>query len=281
VTGFKPPKKRPGNVEHLRLLVQSYAGQDTAIRRVQLLISTMAFVGALARVGEEDTPARFLIKGGMALELRMPGKARATKDVDAIFHGSLDELLADLDEAFKEPYSGFSFRYTDPVEIRATAVHRFEVKLDYEGKSWATLRVEVSPPEGGGHEPDRVPAISLSHFLLDGPEWVACLSLRYQIAQKLHAVSERFDDRENDRVRDLLDLLLMRDLTDDLKPVREACLEIFTLRDSHPWLPTITLEPSWPAEYPRLAAELDFPVTDAEEAIAEVHAFIAAIDAAS
>lgn len=141
-------------------------------------------------------------------------------------------------------------------------------------------RVEVSPPEGGGHEADRVPAISVSHFLLEGPEWVACLSLRYQIAQKLHAVSERFDDRENDRVRDLLDVLLMRDLTDDLKPVREACLETFTLRDSHSWRPAITLEPSWPAEYARLAAELDFPVTDAEDAIAEVHAFIAAIDAA-
>lgn len=279
MTEFNPPKKRPGNVKHLRRLVQSYAGQATAIRRVQQTISTMAFVGALTRVREEDTAVRFLIKGGMALELRMPGKARATKDLDAIFHGSLDELLTDLDEAFKESYSGFSFRYTDPVEIRETDVHRFEVKLNYEGRSWATLTVEVSPPEGGGHEPDRVPAISVSHFLLDGPEWVACLSLRYQIAQKLHAVSERFDDRQNGRVRDLIDLLLMRDLVDDLEPVRDACLEIFALRATHPWPPAITLESSWPAEYTRLAVELDFPVAAAEEAIAEVHAFIAAIDA--
>ena len=84
-------------------------------------------------------------------------QARATRDLDAIFHGSLDELLADLDTAFATSYSGFSFSYTPPEAIRGTGAHRFDVKLTYQGRSWATLRVEVSPPEGQAQSMSRSP----------------------------------------------------------------------------------------------------------------------------
>jgi hypothetical protein len=124
----------------------------------------MAFLGALERVREEDSPSRFLIKGGMACELRFQGKARATRDLDAIFRGSLDELLADLDAAFAESYSGFSFSYSEPEAIRETGSHCFDVKLTYASRSWATLRVEVSAPEGKAYEPEIVPALTVTEF---------------------------------------------------------------------------------------------------------------------
>ena len=56
---------------------------------------------------------------------------------------------------------------------------------------------------------------------------VAVVGPRYQIAQKLRACTEWFETGpENDRYRDLMDLLLLRDvLTNaDLPRVREACL---------------------------------------------------------
>jgi hypothetical protein len=130
----------------------------------------MAFLGALEHVREEDSPTRFLIKGGIACELRFQDQARATRDLDALFHGSLDELLADFNTAFAAPYSGFSFSYTPPEAVRETGAHRFDVKLAYEGRGWATLRVEISPPEGQAHEPEPVPALSISEFgLRDRP----------------------------------------------------------------------------------------------------------------
>ena len=42
------------------------------------------------------------------------------------------------------------------------------------------------------------------------------------MATKLHAVTERVPDRENDRFRDLIDLLLLRELQPDLGRVAEA-----------------------------------------------------------
>lgn len=70
-----------------------------------------------------------------------------------------------------------------------------------------------------------------------------CLSVRSQIAQKLHACIEVFEaGPANARFRDLIDVLLLRELLnpDDLLHVRAACVETFTLRDKHTWPSALT-----------------------------------------
>jgi hypothetical protein len=275
-----PPRSQPKTEKQLGRLVSNYAeASGLGVRRVRQRVSAMAFLGALDRVREEDSSGRFLIKGGIACELRFQNQARATRDLDALFHGSLDELLTDLDTAFATAYSGFSFSYTPPEAVRETSAHRFDIKLAYQGRGWATLRVEVSPPEGQAHEPEPVPALSISEFGLTGPTEIACLSLRFQIAQKIHACTERFPDRENERVHDLIDLQLMEELIEDYSRVKAASIEIFELRGTHAWPPTLTAEPNWPDTYRKLAAELDFPTKDLDDAITRVQGLIDEIHA--
>jgi hypothetical protein len=158
---------------------------------------------------------------------------------------------------------------------------RFGVKLTYNGRSWATLRVEVSPPEGQAHEPEMLPALSVSEFGLTGPAEIACLSLRFQIAQKIHACTERFPNRENERVHDLIDLQLMEELIEDYHSVKAACIEIFNLRKRQQWPPDLAAEPNWPDTYRRLAAELDFPINDLTQAIEHVKRLITRIQASA
>jgi hypothetical protein len=70
-----------------------------------------------------------------------------------------------------------------------------------------------------------VPAGDLSRFGLEGPETVPCIAVRCQIAQKLHArTARRTDGTDNDRFRNHLDLILLRDLleADDLPAVRDG-----------------------------------------------------------
>jgi hypothetical protein len=115
---------------------------------------------------------------------------------------------------------------------------------------------------------------------LSGPKTVPCLSLRYQIAQKIHACTERFDESENDRSRDLIDLILLRDLVEDLSAVREACATTFTRRRKHPWPPELTIERSWPETYTAEARRYGFDVQTVDEAADLVRAFISEIDVA-
>ncbi len=119
-----------------------------------------------------------------------------------------------------------------------------------------------------------MPALSVAEFGLTGPAEVTCLSLRYQIAQKIHACTERFPNRENERVHDLIDLQLMEELIEDYSRVKAASVEIFDLRQTHSWPPTLTVEPTWPDTYRELAVELDFPTKDLDEAVARVQALI-------
>jgi len=120
----------------------------------------------------------------------------------------------------------------------------------------------------------------MSEFGLTGPAEVTCLSLRYQIAQKIHPYTERFEGRENERVHDLIDLLLIEKLIEDDARVKEACVEIFDLRATHEWPPTLTVEPSWREVYLGLVAEIDFPIADVEGAASGVQGLIDRIDAA-
>jgi len=110
---------------------------------------------------------------------------------------------------------------------------------------------------------------------------VRCLSTRYQIAQKLHACTEVFtSEPENNRFRDLVDLLLLRALDSDLVAIRGGCVGIFNTRGKHTWPPTLATPSSWAEPYERLASALSFPVTDVNEAAVLVTEFIVEIDQA-
>src|SRR5665811_335484 len=113
---------------------------------------------------------------------------------------------------FRSHYSQFAFQRQRVERMPGTPFHRLSVKLLYRGRSWATLKLEVAPPEARGVDREPVPAIDIAEFGLDGPRVVQCLSTRFQVAQKVHAVTERFEHRENERFRDLIDLLLLREL---------------------------------------------------------------------
>ncbi len=58
----------------------------------------VAFTRLLARL-ERAAPDRWVLKGGFALELRVPGQARTTRDVDIDWDTSLDDAATALVEA--------------------------------------------------------------------------------------------------------------------------------------------------------------------------------------
>ncbi len=242
----------------------------------------MTLIGALDRVQADEQP-RFLIKGGVSMELRLGLGARSTQDIDIVFRGRTTEMLKVLEEAFEQSYVGFEFRRKgEPQDIRDTGSKRLALQVSFQRRAWQTLTVEIARPETD--ESDLVPsAISLADFKLDSPERVTCLSLRYQIAQKIHAVTEEpADGRPNLRHWDLIDLILLRALPEeDLWRVREACVWTFEKRGTHEWPPTLKAPDAWNEPYrfdaSQIAADLPDDMQAAADAVAE---FIVEIDAA-
>ena len=120
-------------------------------------------------------------------------------------------------------------------------------------------------------------------FGLPDVEAVALLPLPYQIAQKIHACTEVKVGKDNDRFRDLVDLILLDELVvdKDLPSVRGACVEVFSIRGTHPWPPKVVIYPLWPDQYRALAKSMAFPVAEVADAAAAVEVMIERISRGS
>lgn len=176
----------------LEQMVARYAGHyGIPQNRVRGWISFMVLGGALERLKDADGAPAFVVKGGVALELRLRLRGRATRDFDATFRLRFEEMLEALDGTLAEPYGGFQMARRGDVRDLGGRAKRVEVRVEYNGKSWATVQLEVSPAEGSDIEYEAIRATDLSEFGLDGPEFLHRPSARYQIAQKIHAVTTR------------------------------------------------------------------------------------------
>lgn len=246
--------------------------------RIRNWISFMVLAGALERVQDEAGAGAFVVKGGVALELRLRLRSRATRDFDATFRDRFGEMLAVLDAALAQPYGDFQLVRRGEVRDLGRKAKRVEVRVQYRGKPWATVQMEVSPEAGQPIEVERVPATDLSELGLEGPEAVQCLSTRFQIAQKIHAVtSPPRGDRPNDRYRDLVDLWLLRELGADPGRVRQACESVFQSRGMHAWPPDVQVPEHWREPFARLAGEVGLPTRDVHQAADTLRAYIAEI----
>ncbi len=160
---------------------------------------------------------------------------------------------------------------------------RVNVIIDFKGKRWGKVQFEVAPVEVEGVlDIDRVEPFDIGQFGLESPGQISVVGLPYLIAQKLHACTEVFDGEENERVHDLMDLLLARDLLEPqgFARTREACRAIFASRAKQTWPPELTVYPSWAETYEAIAEEEGFPIGDVAEAASRVRGFIEEIDAA-
>jgi Nucleotidyl transferase AbiEii toxin, Type IV TA system len=280
-----PPKTLRSLEQRLRNLV----GDANLRLRTRRQIGYMAVIAALmARARDDQGQPLFAIRGGVALELLLGFRARTTKDLDAVARAAADEIEPRLRDALTAGWDGFTFRLASWDPIHQTGAHRGDIKLEYKGRPFATVKFEAAPAEGeAGRELRFIDNTfaDLGDLGLTPVGEVPLVTLAYLIAQKLHACTDHsVEGRPNDRVRDVIDVLLVHRLLKDgeLTEVRRACVEIFRLRDKHHWPPSITVLKGWPELYSaELAKTPGFEPAGVHEAARAVNALIAEIDRAT
>jgi hypothetical protein len=264
-------------------VVRAYAREyGLAEKRVRDWISYMAICGALERAGAAGQSPPHHVKGGIALELRLAGRARATKDLDIGFRADARiDLVELLEEAIAAEYEGFSFRRAREPYLMPAGTIRIEVAVLYAGGAWGRVVLDLNKHDGH-EEIELVGALDLDRlFGVKGPETVPVLGLPWHVAHKIHAVSRpSTPDHPNDRVQDAVDLLLLQSLITDLAAVRRACELVFHERGTHRWPPAIALPPTWVKPYARLADELELAHRTLDAAARAITAWVGAIASA-
>lgn len=172
-----------------------------------------------------------VVKGGSALKMRFGEEnTRFTTDLDTATATDPAAYAAQLDSRLRSGWEGFSGRVVErdpasPDGIPEQYVMRpYDVKLDYLGKPWCTVPLEVGHNEiGDADAPDWAELADAGELFeamgFPAPGRAPLMPLDHQVAQKLHAVSG-----PGDRARDLIDLQLIDARAEvDLTAARAAC----------------------------------------------------------
>lgn len=253
--------------------------------RLAWLVSTTIAAAKLQSVLDAEGNSRFALKGGTLLQHRLGLQARATRDLDGIIRGDIEGFLAALDSLLDEDWGpvGFARSEVETIQVPSKVVkpRRFDLSLLLRGQTWRRVVIEISPEEGHACESfESIQAPEIEAFGIPAPERLVCLSMSYQIAQKIHAATDPHDPPHfvNRRARDVVDLILLKELVEEegspaLEEIASAVQDIFDVRMMEARLlgrPERTLPakiisyPHWASDYKEAAHScgLDLPMEE-------------------
>lgn len=225
-----------------------------------------------------------VVKGGSSLKLRYGHlETRVTTDFDAAARHDREKFIEELQRNLSAGWEGFTFavvarkKATPTNTPSAYVMHPFAVKVDYCGKPWCTVDLELGHNEIGDADeaewfesPEAARVFKSLGFPRPGK--LPVMPLKHQIAQKLHGLSEK----DSERVHDLVDLqIIFRQDDIDIAAVRSACERLFAYRKMQVWPPKVVKGASWDKLYLQRAQGLK--VMPLDEAIDWVNELIAKI----
>jgi hypothetical protein len=231
-------------------------GDDAHLARARKRI---AFDRLLARLAA-TAPEQWLLKGGVALELRLQDRARATKDVDLEWHIDDEALLDALIEATEHDagdFFTFEVERAGPPPERLGGSHRFKVSASLAGRPFEQrFALDVAPRNELDKEAVQLTMPDLLAFAGIEPVTVAAIPLERHIAEKLHAYTQTYaGGRRSTRVKDLVDLALLANLaTLGASALHAAIDATFDQRALHPLPARLPLPPdAWRVPFGELA----------------------------
>lgn len=228
-------------------------------------------------------PGTWVVKGGMAVELRIGDSARMTKDLDLNLRGAVEEgntTHEQLVAALSEDPTGdrFLFEVPPPTDLEPDDAGRpgwrFSVTANLAGRNFATVRIDVVARTDELLATETLPMASMLSFAGFEDFEIESANVPQQFAEKIHAMTRPWEARDNTRVKDLADVVLF--ISEGLDPdaAREATMHVFSARDTHP-IPDELPDPPqfWNEDYPTFAEELGLAEITLDQAMETLRRF--------
>ena len=223
---------------------------------VMRLRKRVAFERFLARLGVAES-GNWVLKGALALELRLGVRTRATKDIDLA--GADDEQTATMRLIAAQAidlHDHFNFdvaRTAALDQAEAFRAVRYSVTAEVAGRRFEQFPVDVALNERPTAPSERLPIPSLLDFADIQPIEMPVIALEQHIAEKVHAYTATYGPQEqhSTRIKDLIDILLIADLA---SPHADRLHASLTTTFQHP------RTPATPHRAPAAASHVDEPL---------------------
>lgn len=133
---------------------------------------------------------RWLLKGGLALDLRLPERARATRDIDLDWQAPADELVDALIDVARHDagdFLAFSVERSGTPPERLGGSYRFRVVADLAERPFDSFQLDVGLERRPDRESERLETPDVLAFADVAPSTIAAVPVEIQVAEKLHA----------------------------------------------------------------------------------------------
>lgn len=275
---FKTPTDFRKSLETRLKSIAVKSNQD-----LQRLRRKVAFERLLARIFQQGSNS-FVLKGGYAMELRF-ATARATKDIDLTCLQRIDDSYLTIENVIIRELRNL-------VKTNLKDYFVFEVgsaQMDLDNAPYGGARYSVSSfidrrlfvrfqlDVGADVVVDEIEHINgsdwLKYYGIDTPK-MRMISIEQQFAEKLHAYTLPREQTQNSRVKDLVDMLLLKHLRPiDRGHFKQTLQKVYSARDTHTLPRSLSPPPSeWLPLYESLAAECGLSQT-MHEAYLELREF--------
>jgi Nucleotidyl transferase AbiEii toxin, Type IV TA system len=225
----------------------------------------------------------WVVKGGVAVELRLTDRARTTRDLDLALRGidvdgpQIRDLLTEA--LLSNPQRDFfefridRFRPTS-MDGAPSPVWRASLDTRLDGRTFGRVVTDIVVGEPDSGRVELLPLPGTLAFAGLAPVEILTVDLNQHFADKLHAMVRRRGERRSTRVKDLADLMLFIaagfEATSDLV---HAVSDVFASTGDH--LPDDVPDPpaDWESRYEELALELDLAEPTVAVAMASLREF--------
>ena len=182
--------------------------QNISIVRLRKQVAFERFVARLTSCHDKD----WILKGGLAMQLRLGSQARTTMDIDLLKTSKAGGILNALREAAAldlEDWFVFEVANSrDPIQD-IYAGQRFHVTSVVDGRTFEEFAVDIGVNDPLIEPLDCLTFAPVLSFAGITPTEVSAYSVTQQIAEKLHALTRTYASGTSTRVKDLVDILLL------------------------------------------------------------------------
>ena len=196
-------------------------------------------------------PDTWILKGGLAMQLRLGIQSRTTKDIDLLYR----ELFTSIYDSLREAASldigdWFTFEVGQSEETPQDLFggHRYHVRCLLDGRVFETFHVDVGVGDLLIEDYDCLYFDPILDFAGIVSTEVPCFPITQQIAEKMHALTREYASGGSSRARDFVDILLLAGLSNiEGVTLSKAIRATFEIRNAH----------SLPQEMPELSKVLE------------------------
>ena len=235
----------------------------------------VVFERLLARLVNAD-PERWVVKGGFALEVRLPERARVTRDIDlavALEQATTESVAGLVLEGLAEDPDGDRFTFT-LVEIRALQPldagrlgWRLSIRADLDGRRFESVTADIVSRTTEEGRTDRRSLRSSLRFAGIPDLELDLVDLDHHFAEKLAAYTADRGARENTRVKDFTDMVLLVETGfEPTRRLRDVVDVVFAARGETPPVEIPPPPTSWTASYVTQASEVRLGASTLPEA---------------